>query len=72
MRAREAKVANVNAILGGVTDPALFKEKVMDFLCKYFFGPLILTGILIGVFETVNPPSWPKAAVGGELLAYVW
>jgi hypothetical protein len=40
----------------------------MDFLCKYFIGPLILTGILIGVFETINPKSWPKEAVGGELL----
>lgn len=41
----------------------------MEFLCKWFLGPLVLTGILIGVFESVNPPSWPKAAVGGELLA---
>jgi hypothetical protein len=41
----------------------------MEFLCKWFLGPIVLTGILIGVFESVNPPSWPKAALGGELLA---
>lgn len=40
----------------------------MDFLCKYFLGPMILTAILIGVFETINPRSWPKEAVGFELL----
>lgn len=40
----------------------------MDFLCKYFFGPMILTFILTGVFETINPKSWPKEAVVGELL----
>ena len=41
----------------------------MDFLCKYFLGPLLLTGILIGVFEIINPKSWPKHAVGVELAA---
>jgi hypothetical protein len=35
----------------------------------YFFGSVMLTGILIGVFETINPHSWPKEAVAGELLA---
>lgn len=40
----------------------------MDFLCKYFLGPLILTGVLIGVFETINPRSWPKEAVAFELI----
>ena len=41
----------------------------MDFLCKWFLGPMVLTGILIAVFESVNPKSWPREAVGGELLA---
>lgn len=40
----------------------------MDWLCRYIFGPLLLTFILIGVFETINPKSWPKEAVGGEVL----
>jgi hypothetical protein len=40
----------------------------MEFLCKWFLGPIVLTGILIGVFESVNPKSWPRAAVGFELL----
>lgn len=40
----------------------------MNFFCKYFIGPMVLTGILIGVFETINPRSWPKEAVGFELL----
>ena len=40
----------------------------MEFVCKWFLGPLVLTFVLIGVFESVNPPSWPKAAVGFELL----
>jgi hypothetical protein len=35
----------------------------------YFLGSVLLTGILIGVFETINPRSWPKEAVAGELLA---
>ena len=35
----------------------------------YFLGSVMLTGILIGVFETINPHSWPKEAVAGELLA---
>jgi hypothetical protein len=41
----------------------------MNSLCKYFLGPLLLTGILIAVFESVNPKSWPKHAVGLELVA---
>ncbi len=41
----------------------------MEFLCKWFLGPVVLTGILIAVFESVNPKSWPKEAVAGELLA---
>lgn len=41
----------------------------MEKLCKYVLGPLVLTFVLIGVFESINPPSWPKGAVVGELLA---
>ena len=41
----------------------------MDWLCKYILGPLLLTGILIALFESINPPSWPREAVGYELLA---
>ena len=41
----------------------------METLCKYFLGPMMLTLILIGVFESINPPSWPKEAVVGELVA---
>jgi hypothetical protein len=52
-----------------VPSPATFQEKIMDKLCKYFLGPMLLTGILIGVFETINPRSWPKGAVGVELAA---
>jgi hypothetical protein len=40
----------------------------MDWVWK-FLGSVVLTGILIGVFESINPPSWPKEAVLGELLA---
>lgn len=41
----------------------------MDKLCKYFLGPIVVTFVLTAVFEAVNPPSWPKGAVIGELLA---
>lgn len=41
----------------------------MEKLCKYVLGPLVLTFVLIGVFESINPPSWPKGAIVGELLA---
>ena len=41
----------------------------MDWLCKYILGPLLLTGVLIALFESINPPSWPSEAVGYELLA---
>ncbi len=41
----------------------------MEKLCKYVLGPLVLTFVLIGVFESINPPSWPKEAIAGELLA---
>jgi hypothetical protein len=40
----------------------------MNLACK-FFGSMVLTLILIGVFESINPPSWPKEAVAGELMA---
>lgn len=40
----------------------------MEFVCKWFLGPLVLTSVLIAVFESINPPSWPRAAVGFELL----
>lgn len=39
----------------------------MEFLCKWFLGPLILTGLLIALFESINPHSWPKEAVAFEL-----
>lgn len=42
---------------------------MLDNLCKYVLGPLLLTGILIALFESINPPSWPRSAVGWELLA---
>lgn len=42
---------------------------MLDNLCKYVLGPLLLTGILIALFESINPPSWPKEAVGWELFA---
>lgn len=42
---------------------------MLDKLCKYVLGPLLLTGILIALFESINPPSWPREAVGYELLA---
>jgi hypothetical protein len=41
----------------------------MDKLCKYFLGPIVVTFVLTGVFEAINPPSWPKGAVIGELVA---
>ncbi len=41
----------------------------MDKLCKYFLAPIVVTFILTGVFEAINPPSWPKGAIVGELLA---
>jgi hypothetical protein len=41
----------------------------MDWLCKYVLAPIVVTFILTGVFEAINPPSWPKGAVIGELLA---
>lgn len=40
----------------------------MDSFCKYILGPLVLGFVLTGVFEAINPPSWPKGAVLGELL----
>lgn len=45
------------------------EEKIMDKLCKYFLGPIVVTFVLTGVFEAINPPSWPKGAVIGELVA---
>ncbi len=41
----------------------------MDKLCKYFLGPIVVTFVLTGVFVAINPPSWPKGAVIGELRA---
>jgi uncharacterized membrane protein YbhN (UPF0104 family) len=41
----------------------------VDWICKYFLAPIVVTFILTGVFEAINPPSWPKGAVIGELLA---
>jgi hypothetical protein len=41
----------------------------MDKLCKYFLALIVVTFILTGVFEAINPPSWPKGAIVGELLA---
>jgi hypothetical protein len=41
----------------------------MDKLCKYVLAPIVVTFILTGVFEAINPPSWPKGAIVGELLA---
>lgn len=41
----------------------------METLCKYFLAPVVVTFVLIGLFESVNPPSWPKGAVAGELFA---
>jgi hypothetical protein len=41
----------------------------MDKLCKYFLASIVVTFILTGVFEAINPPSWPKGAIVGELLA---
>lgn len=41
----------------------------METLCKYVLGPMVLTFVLIGVFESINPPSWPKGAIVGELVA---
>jgi len=35
----------------------------------YFLAPVVVTFVLIGLFESVNPPSWPKGAVAGELFA---
>jgi hypothetical protein len=35
----------------------------------YFLGPLFLTGLLIALFESINPSSWPRSAVGWELAA---
>jgi hypothetical protein len=40
----------------------------MDSLWR-FLGSIMLTLILIGVFESINPPSWPKEAMVGELAA---
>jgi hypothetical protein len=41
----------------------------METLCKYFLAPVVVTFVLIGLFESVNPPSWPKGAIAGELFA---
>ena len=41
----------------------------METLCKYFLAPVVVTFVLIGLFESVNPPTWPKGAVAGELFA---
>lgn len=41
----------------------------MNALCKYFLAPLLVTFLLIALFESVNPRSWPKHAVGFELAA---
>ena len=41
----------------------------MEKLCKYFLGPIVVTFVLIGVFESINPPSWSKGAIVGELVA---
>ena len=38
-------------------------EKVL-----YFFGSVVITGVLIAVFESINPSSWPRGAVLFELL----
>lgn len=29
----------------------------MDSLCKYILGPLLVTFILIALFESINPPT---------------
>lgn len=41
----------------------------MDKLCKYVLAPIVVTFVLTGVFDAINPPSWPKGAIVGELLA---
>lgn len=41
----------------------------MEKLCKYFISPLLVTFLLIALFESVNPRSWPKYAMGFELAA---
>lgn len=41
----------------------------MNSLGKYFLAPLVLTFVFIGLFESINPPSWPKEAIGYELFA---
>jgi hypothetical protein len=39
----------------------------MESLGKYFLGPLLVTFLLIALFESINPPTWPKKAVALEL-----
>jgi cell shape-determining protein MreC len=41
----------------------------MNSLCRYFFGSVLVTCLLIALFESVNPRTWPKQAVGWELAA---
>jgi hypothetical protein len=38
-------------------------------LCRLFVGTLLVTFLLIGLFESINPRSWPKEAVRFELAA---
>jgi hypothetical protein len=48
--------------------PSFFKEKIVDSICKYSIAPIVVSVILAGVFQAINPPSWPKGALIGELV----
>ena len=41
----------------------------MKSLCTYFLGSVLVTCLLIALFESINPRTWPKGAVGIELAA---
>ncbi|HVX13354.1 MAG TPA: hypothetical protein VHC22_19370 [Pirellulales bacterium] len=39
----------------------------MNTLIRYAIGGLIASFVLIALFESINPKSWPRSAVGFEL-----